>query len=123
VANKSDLVIQQGDDFSLVVPIFGDDGFPMILTDNGTSLTNPYTAQAQLRRDNADADPTVDATFSTTVFPIGSRVQLALNSATTTGLVNGPYVWDLQLTAPASMGSTKTTVAYGKVSIRLERTR
>jgi hypothetical protein len=119
--NRADLVIIQGDTFNKTFVVFDVDGLPMQLTADGTTLTNPFTATAQLRRDVADIDTSIDATFSTTVTPIGSRVTISLAAATTLALVNGPYKYDLQVTNPVS--GAITTVCGGRVTIDLEVTR
>lgn len=118
---RADLLINQGDDYSTTIVVFDADGLPAQLTHDTTTLTNPHTAQAQIRRSNADADTTIDATFTCVVNPIGSRVTISLNAAQTLVLTNGPYVWDLQITDTVS--NTKSTVAGGRVSIALEVTR
>jgi hypothetical protein len=121
VSAKADITIFQGDDFSRTFGVFDANGWPAVLTTDGTLTGGAYTAQAQLRRDFADTDTTIDATFSCVVAPVGSRVTISLNAATTTGLVNGPYRYDVQVTNPST--SAKTTVAYGRAFIQLEATR
>lgn len=118
---RTDILIVQGDDFSTTFIPFDTNGLPLQMTDDGTLAGAPFTAAAQLRRSNADADPTIDATFGCTVEPVGSRVTIALNAATTLGLTNGPYQFDVEITNPTS-GAVKT-IASGRASVQLEVTR
>jgi hypothetical protein len=109
MADKVDLTIYQGDDYSAVVDVLNEDGTP-------TDLTG-YTAKSQIRRSVADASPAV-------VVEIGATVQspfvfLSIPHADTEPL-NGKYVWDLQLTAADGI---ITTLLYGQVTIQAEVTR
>lgn len=118
---KKDIVIPQGDDWSVTILALDPNGWPAVLTDDGTLTGDPYTASGQLRRDVADVDATADATFACTVQPVGSRVTIALNAATTVGLTNGPYRYDVQVTNPTT--SARTTIVWGRANILLETTR
>jgi hypothetical protein len=122
VVVKADIVITQGDTFSRTVIVYDANGWPAVLTDDGTLTGDPFTATAQLRRDYADTDTTVDATFGCTVQPVGSRVTIALNTTQTTALVPTiNYRYDVQVTNPTT--TERVTVALGRAFVQGEVTR
>jgi hypothetical protein len=107
--SQGDLILYQGDDEPYTVTVTLDGTTPADITG--------YTAQAQIRRAVADADPEVAATITCTVQ--SPEVLLSIPHAVTATLT-GKYVWDLQLTSPEGM--VKTVMA-GKVSVTQEVTR
>lgn len=106
---QQDLRLRQGDDYHGTISVTTAGGGPANLTG--------YTALAQLRRDVADADPTVDATFTTSV--TGDQVTLFLPGATTATLT-GDYVWDVEVTS--GTGET-TTLMYGRALVESQVSR
>lgn len=103
------LDIYQGDDYTAIVNVTAQ-GAPVDLS--------PYTASAQIRRQPADVDASVDATFTCAV--VGSTVQISLPRATTVALA-GCYVWDLELTKIS--GGAIQTIVHGPVHVTPEVTR
>ena len=101
--------IYQGDDYRAVVNV----------THNGAAADlSEFTAPvAQLRRDVADNDATVDAAFTCTI--VGSTIRLYLGHATTVALA-GCYVWDAQITSPTG---DIITIARGPAHVTQEVTR
>lgn len=103
------LNVYQGDDYTANVNV----------THNGAAVDlTGYTAQAQLRRDVADNDATVDATFTCTI--AGSSVLLGLGRAVTAALT-GCYQWDLELHETAT--GKILTIARGPCHVTQEVTR
>jgi len=95
---RQDIRFRQGDDVNKTVTVRNADGTLADLTG--------YTALAQIRRDVADVDPTIDATFACTIS--GSDVIMYLGDDQTTSLT-GEYVWDLQVTSSAGITTTIMT--------------
>jgi hypothetical protein len=95
---RQDIRFRQGDDVSKTVTVRNADGTLADLTG--------YTALAQIRRDVADVDTTVDATFACTIS--GSEVIMYLGDDQTTTLT-GDYVWDLEVTSPTGITTTIMT--------------
>ena len=108
-ADRQDLAVYQGDDWAGTVTIRNEDGTPADISG--------YTAQAQIRRAVADADPVVEVEMSATVE--SPQVHLSIPHDETEGL-SGRYVWDLQLIDGAG---AITTVLAGKVIVTAEVTR
>ena len=107
--SKQDLIIYQGDDYAATCTVKNEDGTPADI--------DGYTAQAQIRRAVADADPVV-------VVEIGCEVQsplvlLSIPHAETEQL-SGRYTWDLQLTTTEAQ---ILTILAGKVIVTSEVTR
>ena len=109
-ANKADIDIYQGTDWSATVLVQMSDGSPADITG--------WTAAAQLRRGPADVAPYVEQEI-TTVVQAPDTVILSIGHADTT-LLTGRYSWDLDLQAPDGM---ITTVLYGHAIIQTEVTR
>jgi hypothetical protein len=105
------VAIYQGTDW-LAEAIFSDaeTGMPADLTG--------YTARAQIRRKHADAEPVVAAEIAV-AFELPDRLMLSLDHDATK-LLNGRYVWDLDLIAP---DGTITTPMAGPVVVTPEVTR
>jgi hypothetical protein len=87
VAGRADLYIQQGDDYQAVVTVSD------ASTPPGQVLAG-YTAQAQIRCGRADENPQVVVEIATAVTRRTSRRR------SHTRRLEGPYVWDLQVTSP-----------------------
>lgn len=108
-ANPVDLNLYQGDDFAAMVTVRTSDGSPADITG--------YTALAQMRREVADSDAVVAATFTSTV----SSPYVILSLAhTVTEDLTGRYVWDLQVTSGTG---AITTILAGRVSVTAEVSR
>jgi hypothetical protein len=102
--------IYQGDDYTAIAFISKDGiGIPL------TGFTGPA---AQLRRNVADIDTAVDATFACSISGT-STVTLTLPKATTVALT-GCYVYDLQITDPTGH---LVTIAKGPAHVIQEVTR
>lgn len=102
------LDIYQGDDYTATINV----------THNGTAVDlTGYTATAQLRKDVADNDSTIDATFTCTIDV--SLITMTLAHTVTTTLA-GCYGWDLQLTDP---DGKLMTIARGPCHVMQEYTR
>lgn len=106
---RQDLDLYQGDDFGATVTVRNEDGTPADIS--------TYTAQAQIRRAVADADPLVIAEITATVE--SPDIHLAL-SHDITATLSGRYVWDLQIVSAAG---AVTTIMAGKVITTAEVTR
>lgn len=106
---KEDLKIYQGDDYSGTVTVRNEDGTPADLTG--------YTAQSQIRRAVADAEPEIAVQITTTV--VSPNVLLSIPRIETEPL-QGRYTWDLQLTTD---GNQIITIMAGKVIVTPEVTR
>lgn len=109
MAGLADHALYQGDDYTALITVRNADG-------SAADITG-YTALAQIRRDVADADATVAATFTAAVS--SPHVLLSLTNAQTRAL-SGKYVWDLQLTSAAGLIAT---ILKGKVSVEAEVSR
>lgn len=104
------IAIYQGDDYTATVNV----------TTNGTALDlTGFTAPtAQLRRDVADNDTTIDATFTCSI-TLPSSILMSLARTVTTPLT-GCYQWDLQVTDPTGH---IVTIARGPAHVTQEVTR
>lgn len=102
--------IYQGDDYTAIANITVN-GQPIVLT----GFTAPA---AQLRRDVADNDATIDATFTCTIVP-PSTITLAL-ARTVTVALTGCYGYDLSVIDPTGH---LTTISRGPVHVIQEYTR
>jgi hypothetical protein len=112
MADRADITIYQGDDYSASVEVNHADG-------SNADLTG-YTLMAQIRRDVADRSPTVAADITVAFLDAAAGlISLKVSHTVTTALTSN-YVWDLQLTAPSGI---ITTVLAGAVSVRAEVTR
>jgi len=106
----ADLLIYQGDDWAAIVNVTNEDGTPADITG--------YQAQAQIRRAVADEDTTFIIELGALVVP-PDRISITIPHTQTT-LLDGQYVWDLQLVTP---GQIITTILAGKVRVTQEVTR
>src|SRR5215471_8187968 len=104
MANRANLPIYEGDDWSASVTVTNPDGTPFNLAG--------YTAQAQIRRGLADTDNVIVATITAAV-QTPNTVNLSLTHTQATNLA-GVYNWDLQITS--STGAI-TTLLAGQVQV------
>lgn len=105
------LNLVQGDDFNAMATVYS--------TAGGLADLTGYTAQAQIRRDVADEDPTVDAVISCVVHEDTSIIDLHMDG-TVTATLTANYRWDLQVESP--LGDV-STILYGPVFVVAEVTR
>ena len=108
MADRWDLVIYQGDDFSGTVTVNTETG-PLDLTG--------YTAQAQIRTAVADTQQNISADIEVTVTP--SNLVLAIAHDVTKAL-KGNYVWDLKIVNGNGLIST---IVAGNVAVVQQVTR
>lgn len=106
---RADLSIYQGDDYGVTVTVRNADGTPADLTG--------YTVLAQVRREVADMDSSVDAEFSVNI--TSPTINLSLSHSQTQAL-SGRYVWDLQVVSSAGI---VTTIMAGKIGVTAEVSR
>lgn len=104
------LDIYQGDDYAATILVTDAVGNPVNLTG--------YLIQSQIRVGPADSNPTVSVEITCT-FTAPNQITIKIPH-TTTKLLTGRYVWDLQLTAT---DGTVTTIIAGAVSVTPEVTR
>lgn len=103
-----DLRIYQGDDFDLNYEFQDATGVVINLTG--------YVGAAHFRRDYTDTNPIV---ATVTISPDGLLLTMSLSSAQTS-VMNGDYIYDLQLTSPSGK---KRTYVTGDVIVDREVTR
>ena len=106
----ANLDLYQGDTFSAVVTIVGENGTPP------PDITG-WDVTAQIRSDIADRAG-VAATFTATI-SAPQQILLSLSAAETGGLSAGGYRWDLEL----DNGGVVTTVLAGAVRVLPEVSR
>jgi hypothetical protein len=87
MATKSNLVIDQGSTYSVVLD----------LTDENGDIINlgGYTANSQIRKWYTSSTPA--ATFTTSINASSGELQLSLTANQTSNLVAGRYVYDVEL--------------------------
>jgi len=108
MADRWDLVLYQGDDFSGTVTVNTETG-PLDLTG--------YTAQAQIRTAVADTQANISADIGATVTP--SNIVLAIAHDVTQAM-KGNYVWDLKIVDGSGF---ITTIVAGNVAVIQQVTR
>ena len=94
MATKINLVIDQGSTFYTTLSLVDDNGDPVDLTN--------YTGAAQIRKHYSSSTAT---SFEVTVDEEGGTVSLALSANTSSNLVAGRYVYDVELTDPSDVVS------------------
>jgi hypothetical protein len=109
-AARAPMMIYQGNDYTAAVVVSDSNG--------GNANLAGYTIAAQIRRGVADRNPDIVLTIATSV-TLPNVINLSIASADTGALI-GPYVWDLQLTAP---GGIVQTILRGQVAITPQITR
>jgi hypothetical protein len=87
MATKSNLVIDQGSTYSIVLDLTDENGDVIDL--------NGYTANSQIRKWYTSSTPA--ATFTTSINASSGELQLSLTANQTSNLVAGRYVYDVEL--------------------------
>lgn len=103
MARKSNLVIDQGSDFTVV---FSTNTFAPSISD----LTG-YTAEAKMKLNYSS---NTSATFNTSVNANLFNVTLSMNSITTSNITPNRYVFDCELTSPSN---TKIRLVEGMITV------
>ena len=107
----ADLLLYQGDDWAAIVRVY--------LPNNEPAELTGYTARAQIRRASADADPIVAYSFA----PVVQMSDIILSvPAASSALLQGSYLWDLELLTPEPDVVT-STILRGNVQVVAEVTR
>ena len=89
MAQKVNLVIDQGTTFATSFTLNDEDGFPLVL--------NAHSGSSQMRK-HFSSNNFYSFTVSTDA---NGNVQLAMNAATTNSIPAGRYVYDVELTDPS----------------------
>jgi len=108
MAQKINIIIDQGTTFSTTFTVNDDDGVPIDFTS--------YTGLAQMRKHYTSSNST---SFTVTANSTGV-VTLSMSSNTTSNLVSGRYVYDVELTAAAN---TTSRIVEGIVTVTRQVTR
>lgn len=108
MAQKINIVIDQGTTFTASFQVLADDGTALNLTS--------YTAASQMRKTYSSSSYVA---FSTSANSTG-YVTLTMNSNTTANLEAGRYVYDVELVSPSN---TTSRVAEGLVTVTPQVTR
>jgi len=87
MATKSNLVIDQGSTYSVVLDLTDENGDAIDLVG--------YTANSQIRKWYTSSTPA--ATFTTSINASSGELQLSLTANQTSNLVAGRYVYDVEL--------------------------
>jgi len=109
MAIKSNLIIDQGSDYSVTVELTDANGNTMILTD--------YTGRAQMRK-----SPTATSykEFTVSVNEVGGTVTLSMDSDYTADITAGRYMYDVEIVSSANV---VTRVLQGIATVSPEITR
>ena len=92
MATKSNIIINQGADFSQNFEMLSNTGDPLIVTDGGGN--NVYSVEAMMRKSYAASNNTVfDVALANGI------VTLSLSAAVTDTIVAGRYVYTADITA------------------------
>jgi hypothetical protein len=86
MATKANLIIDQGTTFSTVISLAGDDGEPIDLTG--------YTAEADIRKHYSSSN---SQSFTVTLGGQSGTITLSLSANTTSNMIAGRYVYDIEL--------------------------
>lgn len=108
MAQKVNLVIDQGTTFVTTLTVNDDAGVPIDLS--------TYSASAQIRKHYTSSNA---VSFSVTANSSGV-IALTLNSNATSNLAAGRYVYDVELVAP---GNTTSRIVEGIVTVTPQVTR
>ena len=110
MATKANLVIDQGTDYSTVVNVTDDDGYPINLTG--------YTGRGQIRKHYTSSNA---VSFAVSVSNTeGGQLTLALTATQTSKMVAGRYVYDVEVVSSANIVSR---IVEGIVTLTPEVTR
>lgn len=109
MAIKSNLVIDQGSDYSVTVELTDASGNTFVLTD--------YTGRAQMRK-----SPTATSykEFTVSIGEGTGTVTLSMDSAYTSGITAGRYMYDVEIVSSANV---VTRVLQGIATVSPEITR
>jgi len=111
MAVTSNLVIDQGSDFNIVLRYLDDEGTAVDLTG--------YQARSKMRRSYYSANAT---TFGVSITdPANGNVTITLDSNTTANLKAGRYVYDVEVVANATY--TVTRIVEGTITVMPEVTK
>lgn len=110
MATKTNLVIDQGSNFSVTIAILDATGEPF-------NLSN-FTGESQLRKHYTSLTAT---NFSVTLGGANGTIVLSMSSNTTANISPGRYVYDVEVTSGAS--NTVTRVVEGIVTVTPNVTR
>jgi len=100
----SNLTIDQGSTFSVDIDVTDSDGDALDLTD--------FTVQGQMRKTYTSSTATTFVSEITNA--TGGVVTISLTAATTNALKAGRYVYDVEITSPASV---VTRIVEGQVEV------
>jgi hypothetical protein len=112
MANKTNLVIDQGTTFDVYIDVTDENGDPINVT--------PYTVNAQIRRWYTSSDTAAVFTTNTTIQPLNGLIKLSLTAGQTANLNFGRYVYDVSIVNDAN---TVTRVVEGIVTVTPRVTR
>ena len=111
MATKANLVIDQGTTYSTTLSLKDENGD--ILNLNG------YYANSQIRKWYSSVSPT--ATFVTSINTDEGTITLTLNSNTTSNIIAGRYVYDVELTEQSSNAVSR--IVEGIVTVTPQATK
>lgn len=110
MATKANLVIDQGTDYSTVVNVTDDDGYPINLTG--------YTGRGQIRKHYTSSNA---VSFAVSVSNTeAGQLTLALTATQTSNMAAGRYVYDVEVVSSANIVSR---IVEGIVTLTPEVTR
>ena len=96
MANQVELFCDQGTDFSFTLDIANDDGTPVNVAG--------YTLTSSIRKSYYSIDPTANMVV-TVLSAANGNLQLSMNSATTTNIKAGRYLYDVKMVSNANVTS------------------
>lgn len=88
MANQVELYCDQGTDFSYQIDLSNDDGTPLNIAG--------YTFKSSIRKSYYSSGVTANLTV-TVISAVNGNVQLSMNSATTSNIKPGRYLYDLKM--------------------------
>lgn len=108
MATKLNLFIDQGADFTTTIEVADEDGTPIDLS--------TYTGRAQMRKHYTSSTYKAFAVSGSS----NGTITVSMNSATTSNIAGGRYVWDLEM---VSGGNVVSRIVEGIVTINPEVTK
>jgi len=112
MAAITNLLIEQGANFSSTITLFNDDDTVFNLTD--------YTAAGQIRKSYSSSSASATFTISFSADRSEGQITLSLTSTQTAAVEEGRYVYDIEVT---SSDSVVTRVLQGTVTVSPNVTR
>lgn len=106
MAAYTELFIDQGADFESALDLIADDGTAINVTG--------YIFSAQMRKSYYSTNPSATFTIQILDAANGNAV-ITMNSATTTNIAGGRYLYDVKMADPAS--NTVTRIVEGIVTV------